>query len=571
MKAIRGSVALLRQLHRDGVQTLFGNPGTVEEGLLDALHDVPEIRYVAGLQESVVLAMADGHARTTHRPAVAQVHAAVGLGNAMAMLYQAHRNHTPLLIFAGEAPSSHIAFDGFLGGDLARIAEPVTKWSARVTHEHQLLRMVRRALKIAATPPQGPVFLALPMEVLDSFIEDDLATTTFIDTETSFSHEFTARIAQELIEATAPIFLVGDGVALSHGQKALKALSEAVGARVFGVDFADLSASFRDPMFMGLLGHSFGHVTRQTTLGADLLIAVGTPIFPELFPSHEPYFQPGAKLFHVDFDAWEVGKNFPVEAGGVGNPRLFFEQVLAAFETRAENSTRERATARQKAVTAEKKAARVALQAKFDAERAQSPMMPSEMMGIVASEIPDGTLVYDESISSTDELLHFLQPHDPTSYFLGRGGCIGVGWPGAVGAALAHPDRQVLALSGDGSASYVLQVLWTAAKYQTNVVFVVCNNRSYRILKVNMLHYWAEQGLPIREFPPFDLTDPELDFSQIAHGFGVSGVQVETPEEFRQALQTAFSRNGPFLIDVLIEGSVDEEMQTIVRAHSGYA
>lgn len=196
-------------------------------------------------------------------------------------------------------------------------------------------------------------------------------------------------------------------------------------------------------------------------------------------------------------------------------------------------------------------------------------MAPSKMMEVIVDGLPDNVLVYDESITSTDELLHYLQPHDPTSYFLGRGGCIGVGWPGAVGAAVGADERAVLALSGDGSALFVVQVLWTAAQQKLPIVFVVCNNRSYRILKVNLLHYWADNEASARDFPHFDLDNPPIDFTKIAEGFGVTGRSVQTPDQLTLALKEAFSERRPFLIDVLIDGAVTEETRRILRAHSG--
>ncbi|MEW6163099.1 MAG: thiamine pyrophosphate-dependent enzyme [Nitrospirota bacterium] len=151
------------------------------------------------------------------------------------------------------------------------------------------------------------------------------------------------------------------------------------------------------------------------------------------------------------------------------------------------------------------------------------------------------------------------------------GGCIGVGWPGAIGAKFANPNRPVLGLSGDGSALYVIQCLWTAAHYKLDMAFLVLNNKSYRILKVNLLNYWAKIGIQPRQFPFMDIDNPAIRFDQIAEGFGVCGWRVTDPLELKTALTKAFSTSGPHLIDVQMDGSVSEELRQILRSHCGCA
>jgi thiamine pyrophosphate-dependent acetolactate synthase large subunit-like protein len=186
-------------------------------------------------------------------------------------------------------------------------------------------------------------------------------------------------------------------------------------------------------------------------------------------------------------------------------------------------------------------------------------MSPATMMRTISEIVPEDTLLYDESITSTEHLLFFRQPSRPGSYILGRGGCIGVGWPGAVGAWFARPDRHVVAPSGDGSAIFALQTLWTAAHYRSKVVFIVCDNHAYRILKVNILHYWRETGQPVQPFPFMDLIDPRVDFVRLAEGVGVPATSVVTEAALRAALVEALGREGPSLIDVQVNGWVNTE------------
>jgi thiamine pyrophosphate-dependent acetolactate synthase large subunit-like protein len=562
--------ALLQQLLADGIRLIFGNPGTVEETFLDALNECPEIEYVLGVQEAAVAAMADGYARVAGRPAVLQVHSAVGLGNATGVMYEASRSSTPMLVFAGETYLPLQAFDGFLGGDLVAMAKPVTKWAARVNDGSQLLRMVRRGLKVASTPPQGPVFLALPMDVLDQMVTPDICPTTLVDTQTRCSDDGAHRIAAALLNGENPLLLIGDGIAVSGAQAEVEELATLLALPIYGADSSAVNVSFRAPTFMGLLGHSFGDDTRRVTLSADIVLAVGTAVFPELFPSREDYFAPGARLFQIDLNSWEIAKNFPLEYGVQADPKLCLAEILLqARKLYPEGSDRVRK--RGLAIADQITQQRTEWERNHSSAPAQESLSVVQMMRTLVEALPENALVYDESITSTDALLHFLRPKSPQDYVLGRGGCIGVGWPGAVGASFAAPNRIVIAPSGDGSALYVVQSLWTAAKYKRRIVFIVCNNRSYRILKVNLMHYWAEHGIEARPFPFMDLDAPAVDFTKIAEGFRVPAVRVTTAARFAEELSRAITLEGPFLIDVALDGSIPQSGGHPIRGHGGKA
>lgn len=562
MAKIPARDALLRQFLADGITCIFGNPGSTEENLLHAIGQCPDMGYYMGLQEASVAAMADGWARVTGKPAVCQVHAAVGLGNAMGVLYEASRAHTPMLVIAGEPPLELQAFDGFLAGDLVRIAEPLCKWATRLTHARQLGRVVRRALKVAATPPFGPVFLALPLDVLDQEVDEaDILPTSPVVPSGPCAPDLVRDIACRLVSATAPLLVVGDGVAEAGAGPELAALANYLGIPIWGAEYNEPIVPFADDMFMGLLGHSFGRDTRRVTLGADLVMAVGTPVFPELFPSTETYFAPGATLIQIDRDPWEIAKNFPAAIGVQADPKETLAAVLA--EARALCPEETVLAARSKAVTAAK-ADRSARQAEALAAVPDMPDMlsPGTMMRVVAEETPASALIYDEALTTTPALLHHLCP-EPGRYYLARGGCIGVGWPGAVGAAVARPHQRILAPSGDGSALFALQTLWTAANHRLKVVFIVCNNGAYRILKVNLLNYYRDTGQKPGPFPFMDLDHPRIDFACLATGFGVPAFTAKTADELRTSLQQAFAIDGPALVDVMVNGSVEKEMSDL--------
>src|ERR1700741_2785090 len=174
-----GKRAMMEQLVADGVRHIFGNPGTTEQGFMDILQDYPQVEFMLALHEGVAVSMADAYARLTRRPAFVELHIAPGLGNALGMMHNARIGKTPLVVFAGQSPSDILLQEPHLSGPLGEMARPIAKWSAQVEHAHDIPRAVRRAFKIAAEPPQGPVFLALPMDVLDAEAEVDIAPTTY--------------------------------------------------------------------------------------------------------------------------------------------------------------------------------------------------------------------------------------------------------------------------------------------------------------------------------------------------------------------------------------------------------
>lgn len=563
--------ALLRQMQEDGVRYIFGNPGSTEEGFLDALTDTPALHYVLGLQESIVAAMADGYARVTRRPAVVQLHAAVGLGNAMAILYQAHRSGTPLVVFAGEGESRDADLDGFLAADLVRIAEPVTKWSHRVTHAAHLQRTWRRAVKVAATPPQGPVFLALPLDVLDEEVPIDNRPSPVVHLAGAPPPGAIAAAADRLVHAANPLLLCGDGIAANGGMATVGLLSEAIGAPVYGVELSDLGDALRLPLFLDLLSHGFGDLNRRVTAEADVVLAVGTPLFPELFASRAPHFRDGAFLIHLDANPWEISKNHCADVGAWGDPCAALTAISAAVQQRLDPGSRAAARERVARWSARKAELREARQRAYDSVVAEGgAMTPAELGRGVAEAVPAGALIYDELITSSDELRHFLRLDRGGAYLLGRGGCIGVGWPGAIGAKLAWRGP-VIALSGDGSASYVTQCLWTAVHERLDIVFVVANNCSYRILKVNLLAYWAERGMPVRGFSNMDLASPSMDFTLIARGYGAEGHVVSDPAALRATIERAIAHGGVHVVDARVSGSVEDEVKARFSSRSAAA
>jgi len=556
-----GRHAIIEQFLADGMNCMFGNPGTVEQGFLDALRNYPAMRYILTLQESVAVLMADGYARATKRPALVQLHSTPGVGNAIGALYQAKRGHVPLVVIGGDSGIRYSGMDAQMAGDLVAMAEPVTKWSTMVMHPASLLRTIRRAIKIAATPPMGPVYVCLPMDILDEPCTESVFPTAIPSTRTVPEAGEVALAASWLAAASKPMIFIGDGVAYSGAQEMLTHVAELLGAEVWGVDSGELNMACDHPLYRGQTGHMFGEQSLPIMQRGDVNLICGTYVLPEVFPVLGDIFAPGAKTIHIDLNAYEIAKNHPVTLGMVSDPKLTLRELAKALKT-VLTSAQSEAAAKRSAELAESK--RKALQAELERDisvKEAVPMQSACFMSELARQLPADAIIFDEALTNSPALTRYIPPRKTGEFFQTRGGSLGIGIPGAIGAKLANPGRTVIGFSGDGGAMYTIQALWSAARHNVDAKFVVCNNASYKLLQLNINAYWKERGMEPHEFPLcFDLSRPPLRFDEMARSMGVASVRVEKPSEVEGAIRQMLAHPGPFLIDLVLEGDVHPEM-----------
>jgi len=554
-----GRYAIIEQFIADGIQYMFGNPGTVEQGFLDTVGKYDDLEYILSLQESIAVAMADGYARATKRPTLVQLHSGVGLGNGIGMLYQAYRGHAPLVVIVGESGVYYDAMDAQMAADLVGMAKPVTKWAARVVHPSSVLRMLRRAIKIAATPPMGPVFLCLPADVLDAPIEEEIVPTSSPSTAVAPAPELISQAVSMLSGAKKPLIIMGDGIAYSGAQDELARIAELWGADVWGADNSEVNMSATHPLYKGGLGHMFGANSSKVTTQPDAILICGTYVFPEVYPYLSNVFAPGAKVVHIDLNSYEIAKNFPVDLGLVSDPKVTLDRLAAALE---EAMTPAQKMVAQERIAAGGAAKKQELDAQLEADKAKRddvPLQTSRFMEELSRQAPDDLIIFDEALTSSPPITRYLPPTKPGHFFQTRGGSLGVGIPGALGVKLAHPDKTVIGFTGDGGSMYTIQALWTAARHGIGAKFVICNNQSYMLLKLNILQYWREQGVEAGSFPDsFDLTTPAIDFAALSGSMGVPGVRVEKPEQVKPAIQKMLEHDGPFLIDMVVTNDLPD-------------
>lgn len=538
--ARQGNAAIIEQFIADKIPYMFGNPGTVEQGFLDALENYDSLQYILTLQETVAAGIADGYARATGRPALLQLHSGVGLGNAIGMLYQAKRGHSPILAIAGESGVQYESMDAQMAADLVAMATPVTKYATRVTDPRSVLRVLRRAMKIAMTPPMGPVFVALPLDVLDAPNTEQIVPTPTPRTQSAPSGTLVAQAARLLTGAQRPLVLAGDGVSASGAQEELVQVAEQLGADIYGVNYSQVNLDVTHPLYRGDLGHMFGAHSTAAVKDADAVLIVGTYTFPEVFPDTGDPFRADARIVHIDLDDYEIAKNHPVTLGLVADPK----ETLSALHAQLVETLRE--------------PDRAAARARLKARRGQQPTEVADdgsllntFLAELARQVPDDVMIFDEALTASGPLNAHLPGRRPGHWFSTRGGSLGVGIPGAIGVKLAHPDKTVIGFTGDGGSMYTFQALYTAVRHNIGAKFVICNNRSYKLLDNNIEQYWRERDITPHTYPtPFDLSHPDLGFTQIAQGFGVEALRVEDHGQVGHAVKRMLADDKPFLIDL---------------------
>ncbi|WP_330307261.1 MULTISPECIES: thiamine pyrophosphate-binding protein [unclassified Streptomyces] len=545
-------VAILEQLRADGVRYMFGNPGTVEQGFLDELRNFPELEYVLALQEATAVGMADGHARATRTPTVCQLHTGVGLGNGIGMLYQAMRGHAPLVVLAGESGLRYEAMEAQMAADLVGMAEPVTKWATRVVDPESTLRILRRAFKVAGTPPYGPVLVVLPADVMDRDTTEAAVPTSYPVTRSTPDAAALDRAAELLAGAEHPIVVAGDGVHFAQAAEELGRLAEVWGAEVWGADWAEVNLPAEHPAYAGQLGHMFGESSRRVTGAADAVLIVGTYALPEVYPVLDGVFAEGTPVVHIDLDSDAIAKNFPVDLGLVADPRRALAGLTAALQARMSEESQVRAFEWLRRRSVERAREIEEARQVDEATTAPTALPTTAFLRELARQLPEDAVVFDEALTASPDVSRHLPPNRPGHWFQTRGGSLGVGIPGALGAQLAFPDRTVVGFTGDGGSMYTIQALWTAARHGIGAKFVICNNSSYKLLELNIEEYWKSQAIAAHEQPEiFDLSRPAIDFVGLARSLGVPAVRVDKPDQVQAAVAEALSTEGPFLIDLV--------------------
>jgi len=545
------AAVLMEILKSTGVRYLFGNPGTTELPFLDALPD-SSLEYVLGLQEATAVAAADGYAQASGQVGIVNVHVAPGLANSLSILHNAARSKSPVVVTAGQQDTRFLMHEPILAADLARMAEQFTKWSHEVRRPEDAPVALRRALKVALTPPTGPVFLSMPMDLMGPAVDDTGAAPPPVAAKSRPEPGAILHAAELLAGAANPIIIAGDGVARAGAMAELTALAELLGARVHGepvyrrTSFPGNHALWRGGLFPSPAG------VRRALEECDALLIVGANVFTWFLHTEGTPFPRGLRVVQIDDDPWEIGRSYPVTLGIAADPKASLAELTGALRNKLTEKDRAAAAARVEKIGAARgeMVKRVSAAARSEADRV--PIGQAHLMHTLASLLPADAIVVDESATSLPFVLRYMPFATTGSFFGGKTGTLGWGMGAAIGVQLGSPGRKVVATIGDGSVMYAPQALWTAAHYRLPITYVVPNNSSYAILKSGMLSLdlaSAKRGI----YPGMDLVSPEIDYAGLARSLGVRAERVEKPGELRDVLAACLADPGPSLVDVAID------------------
>jgi benzoylformate decarboxylase len=551
---MRGRQVFMDSLVAHGVDRIFGNPGTTESPLLDSLQSYPQVEYVVALHEGIAVGAASFYAQASGKTPVVNLHVAPGLGNGIGMIYGALKANSPMVVTAGQQDTRLRLREPVLSHNLVAMAAPVTKWSVQVERADEMAAIMQRAFKIANDAPAGPVFVALPINVMEQETDLHAAASTQIFANPQPDPVGIAAMVDLLQAAKNPAIVVSDDVARAGAHNELITLAETMGA---GVWFEAIRhhAAFpnRHPNARAILPVDAAAIARSLD-GADLVMLIGGPFFEEVWFSPGAPFPAGAAVVQIEQTAVRLAYNYPLTTGLVGDlPSTL--RALGDGLAAAPAAYQSAAKTRNGALADLSAEAGAAYQARSQRAWDRAPMSMPRVMAEISAGTPDSAVVVEEAITAGLDLARAFNFAAPGDYYSGRGGGIGQGLAGAIGAKVAHPDRPLLAISGDGSAMYSIQALWSAAHHDLDIVFVILVNREYRILKHNLDTYRKNfDANSNQDYPQMNLDAPALDFVAIAKGMGVPGSIISQPQDLAAAVRAAFATPGPHLIAVEIEG-----------------
>jgi benzoylformate decarboxylase len=546
---INGRSAFLQLLIDEGVTHLFGNPGTTELPIMEVISKFPQLKYVLGLQESIVLAMADGYSRTTGQLSAVNLHCTPGLGHAMGALYSAKFSGSPVIVTAGQYELGHGLTEPLLYDSLVPIAQPLVKWAVEVERIEDLPRIVRRAAKIALAPPTGPVFISLPGSILDDEALIDLGFPSRVDLGTRPSDEVLARLADTILRAKRPVIVAGKELAEHDAFHEAAQFAEKIGAAVYlGTVPYNTRFPAEHALNLGDIGRSQEKV-RAILSDYDLLICLGGDLLRmSPYSATEPLPE-DLPVLHISERDWELGKNYPTHHAICANVRETLRALLPVLTGKATSEFASGAAARCAAIRKNNwSTKRAQHMASLEAKRNVVPIWTEYLMSRISEAIPERAIVVEEAVSSAPGLAKVLRSNGRHGYYGLASGGLGFGLPGAIGISLAHPGRAVVAVIGDGSAMYSIQGLWTAAHLKLPITYIIVNNRSYRIIKERLVAMRKTDA-----FVAMDLTEPSIDFVGLAKSMGLRTAHVTQPGDIDDTIRRMMAGVGPSLIEVIVE------------------
>jgi benzoylformate decarboxylase len=555
MPSLSGRDQFFEVARSEGARYLFANPGTTELPIFDELADETGIELILALQEATAVAAADGYAQATRRPALVNLHIAPGVANGLGNIFNALWNRSPVVVTAGQQNTNQLIQEPMLAADLVRMTEQFCKWSYEVERPEDIGIAMRRAFKVAASPPTGPVFLSIPWNYLDEQTDTEIPPPSRIEHGSVADPEGLGEAARRLLDADAPLIVAGDEVARVGAVGDLVELAEAVGARVVGeVLHSRMVFPMDHPLWTGMLPPVNAGI-RSVLEQADVALIAGAVMFPPFFYNPVGAVPPGVDVIQIDPDPYQIAKTYAVALGLRGDVGASVRALLAEVRAQVADDRRAALANRVKEYGSAREGALAGMKAAVESQMQMNPVSSFAACAAIADAFDVPTSVVDESVTATAAVRAALRQRDPDSYFFFKGGGLGWGIPASAGVQLAQPDRNVVAIVGDGATCYVPQSLWTLAHHDLPVTVVVLNNGGYYILKSQLLGM-NQKAVKFDKWPGMDIAEPSVDFMSLARAFGVPSERVEKGSEITSAVRKAMGSGGPFLLEVPIDGTI---------------
>ena len=550
-----GKQALLEMLKAEGVEFIFGNPGTSEGPIIDMLGDYPELRYILTLQESVAVGMGESYARATGKASFVSLHVDSGLANGIALMLDAYNTGTPMVVTSANYDIRKTT-EGLT--DLAELARPVTKWSVQLTHPDQIPGAIRRAFNEANSHPKGPVYVGFTANALEGSGDMNIIPSQPVFDEPRPNPEGIKAAADLLMRADRSIMMVGDRVSDDGAMNKAVDLAELLGLPVYGSRAAEVAFPTNHPQFLGTLSLRMSD-QRSILERADLVLAIGMDAFEELFYWGDVILNRETKLIHIDPVAGKVGKSEPTDVGIVAHCGLAIDELINQITPMLTPESKQAISNRVKLISDESHESKKSFQRSVEDKWDGKPITPARMMFELSNALPENAIVVDDSLSNRAMFRHYFQASERVDIRGVRGGSIGGGIGATMGTQCANPERPVFGVIGDGSAMMTIQGLWTAANDNIPCIFVICNNGMYRILRTNF-NIYQKDVLGLSETSGENLLYSEFatpfDMAAIANSMGVHGERIIEPSEIKPAVDRAVASGKPALLDIIIDSAL---------------
>ncbi len=555
MPILTGKRILLEMFLAEGVEYMFGNPGTSEAPMIDIMHEYPKINYVLALQEGVAVGIADGYWRSSGKTPLVSLHIDNGLANGLSLMIDQKYTYAPMVVTAGNKDIRKLAAGR---SDLADMARPFVKWASEITWAEQVASTIRRAFQEARAPLAGPAFVAMSANAFDETANTIIQPSTPVYPPLPDIKAIEAA-SSIIANAQNPLLVVGDRVYEYGGNLALNAavaLAESAGMKVCAHYSSSVNFPANHPLWQGKI-QPREPKSLELLRNSDVIVAAGCPAFEDYFYLSEQILNPNTKLIHIDVATDEIGRSEHTSVGIVAQPYHTMVQLAQAVVDSYTSSQKDSAKERVRQAEIESQLRREEFQAKAAREIDKFPMTETAMAKAIADALPQDSYVFNDGISVAPSVFQAISPSSAGRYFSGRGQAIGWGIGATIGLQLGSKGQPVIGIIGDGSAMMTIQGLWTAVNESLPAVFVICNNSSYRVLKINMNHYRRLIGKEEKtdKFFAMDFQKP-IDFVAQAKAYGANGVRVTNPAELTNEIRRAIDSNAPTVIDAIIDKSI---------------